>query len=140
MADDNELTLKDPAAAKKKKLIMIVALVVILLGAAAGPVPGSCLPVRTSRRSTRPRPSPKPVRPLALYVGMPRPFVFNVAGGQQDRLWQIKIQLMAGPLTRPLAKQNIPRSKGTLLYSASGFHRRAADDLSRARRSCVRIH
>ena len=32
MADDNELTLKDPAAGKKKKLIMIVALVVILLG------------------------------------------------------------------------------------------------------------
>ena len=32
MADDNELTLKDPAAAKKKKLIMIVALVVLLLG------------------------------------------------------------------------------------------------------------
>ncbi len=32
MADDNELTLKDPAAGKKKKLIMIIALAVIVLG------------------------------------------------------------------------------------------------------------
>ena len=32
MADDNELTLKDPAAGKKKKLIMVVALAVIVLG------------------------------------------------------------------------------------------------------------
>ncbi len=32
MADDNELTLKDPAAGKKKKLIIIIALAVILLG------------------------------------------------------------------------------------------------------------
>ena len=32
MADDNELTLKDPAAGKKKKLIMIVALAVVLDG------------------------------------------------------------------------------------------------------------
>ncbi|MGL4777306.1 MAG: flagellar basal body-associated protein FliL, partial [Aeromonas veronii] len=28
MADDNELTLKDPAAGKKKKLIIIIALAV----------------------------------------------------------------------------------------------------------------
>ena len=32
MADDNELTLKDPAASKKKKLIIIIALAVVLLG------------------------------------------------------------------------------------------------------------
>ena len=37
MADDNELTLKDPAAGKKKKLIMIIALAVIVLaGGGAG--------------------------------------------------------------------------------------------------------
>jgi flagellar FliL protein len=40
---------------------------------------------------------------------MPRPFVFNVAGGQRDRLVQIKIQLMVrGTADETLAKQNIP--------------------------------
>ncbi|MGE6158855.1 flagellar basal body-associated FliL family protein, partial [Aeromonas media] len=52
----------------------------------------------------------------SLYVGMPRPFVFNVAGGQRDRLVQIKIQLMVrGAADETLAKQNIPLIEGTLL-------------------------
>lgn len=56
--------------------------------------------------------APKP----SLYVGMPRPFVFNVAGAQRDRLVQIKIQLMVrGTADETLAKQNIPLIEGTLL-------------------------
>lgn len=47
---------------------------------------------------------------------MPRPFVFNVSGGQRDRLVQIKIQLMVrGTADETLAKQNIPLIEGTLL-------------------------
>ncbi len=47
---------------------------------------------------------------------MPRPFVFNVAGVQRDRLVQIKIQLQVrGAADETLAKQNIPLIEGTLL-------------------------
>lgn len=117
MADDNELTLKDPAAAKKKKLIMIVALAVIVLGGGgAGAwfmLAGGDKPVAESTEGAKPEAnSPQP----SLYVGMPRPFVFNVAGGQRDRLVQIKIQLMVrGAADEALAKQNIPLIEGTLL-------------------------
>ena len=42
---------------------------------------------------TEAKPEAKP-RPALALCGHARPFVFNVAGGQQDRLVQIKIQLM----------------------------------------------
>ncbi|MBP4040445.1 MULTISPECIES: flagellar basal body-associated protein FliL [unclassified Aeromonas] len=116
MADDNELTLKDPAAAKKKKLIMIVALVVLLLGGGGAGAwfmfAGSDAPAAEEAEAKPEANTPKP----SLYVGMPRPFVFNVAGGQRDRLVQIKIQLLVrGSADETLAKQNIPLIEGTLL-------------------------
>ncbi|MGY6038759.1 flagellar basal body-associated protein FliL [Aeromonas sp. AE23HZ002T15] len=116
MADDNELTLKDPAAAKKKKLIMIIALAVVLLGGGgAGAwfmLSGDDKPAAQAAEATPAENVPQP----SLYVGMPRPFVFNVAGGQRDRLVQIKIQLMVrGAADETLAKQNIPLIEGTLL-------------------------
>jgi flagellar FliL protein len=61
MADDNELTLKDPAAGKKKKLIMIVALAVILLGG-GGAGAWFMLPAATNRRPRRGEAKPKPRR------------------------------------------------------------------------------
>ena len=116
MAEDNELTLKDPAAAKKKKLIMIVALVVVLLGGGGAGAwfmfAGSDTPPAEQAEAKPEANTPQP----SLYVGMPRPFVFNVAGGQRDRLVQIKIQLMVrGTADETLAKQNIPLIEGTLL-------------------------
>ncbi|MFC5707527.1 flagellar basal body-associated protein FliL [Aeromonas eucrenophila] len=114
MADDNELTLKDPAAAKKKKLIMIVALAVIVLGGGgAGAwfmLAGEDKPAAEEAKPQASTPEP------SLYVAMLRPFVFNVAGGQRDRLVQIKIQLMVrGAADEALAKQNTPLIEGTLL-------------------------
>ena len=115
MADDNELTLKDPAAGKKKKLIMIAALVVILLGGGGAGAwflfAGSDEPAADTAETKPEASAPQP----SLYVGMPRPFVFNVAGGQRDRLVQIKIQLMVrGAADETLAKQNIPLTKKRL--------------------------
>ncbi|GAA0452846.1 flagellar basal body-associated protein FliL [Aeromonas salmonicida] len=116
MADDNELTLKDPAAGKKKKLIMIIALAVIVLaGGGAGAwfmLSGSDKPAADAAaegadakpKDTAPKPS--------LYVGMPRPFVFNVSGGQRDRLVQLMVR---GTADENLAKQNILLIEGTLL-------------------------
>lgn len=116
MAEDNELTLKDPAAAKKKKLIMVIALVVIVLGGGVGGwlmLAGGDKPAAAAAEEAKPAANtPQP----SLYVPMLHPFVFNVAGGQQDRLVQIKIQLMVrGAADEALAKQNTPLIEGTLL-------------------------
>lgn len=120
MADDNELTLKDPAAGKKKKLIMIIALAVIVLGGGgAGAwfmLAGGDKPAAEAAGEGKDAKPKEAVPQPSLYVGMPRPFVFNVSGGQRDRLVQIKIQLMVrGTADETLAKQNIPLIEGTLL-------------------------
>ena len=112
MADDKELTLNDPAAAKKKKLILLIALVVILLGGGAG----AWFMFFKSEPPPVKEISAKDVVPPASYVPILYPFVFNVAGRPQDRLIQIKIQLMVrGAADEALVKQNIPLIQGTLL-------------------------
>ncbi|WP_394221958.1 flagellar basal body-associated protein FliL [Alteromonas gracilis] len=63
----------------------------------------------------------------ALYVAMPRPFVFNVPGAGRDRLVQIKVQLLVrGSDNEELAKTHIPLIEGTLLQAFSNSN---ADDL-----------
>lgn len=63
----------------------------------------------------------------ALYVAMPRPFVFNVPGSGRDRLVQIKVQLLVrGSDNEELAKTHIPLIEGTLLQVFSSAN---ADDL-----------
>jgi flagellar FliL protein len=55
-------------------------------------------------------------RGTALYVAMPRPFVFNVPGQKRERLVQIKVQLMVrGGEDEDAAKTHIPLIEGTLL-------------------------
>ncbi|WP_042011643.1 flagellar basal body-associated protein FliL [Aeromonas fluvialis] len=120
MADDNELTLKAPAAGKKKKLIIIIALAVVLLGGGGAGVwfmlSGSDTPPAESAEGGEGKPKEAEAIKPSLYVGMPRPFVFNVVGAQRDRLVQIKIQLMVrGTADETLATQNIPLIEGTLL-------------------------
>ena len=63
----------------------------------------------------------------ALYVAMPRPFVFNVPGEGRDRLVEIRVQLMVrGTDAEETAKKHIPRLEGTLLRVFSGSN---ANDL-----------
>ncbi len=63
----------------------------------------------------------------ALYVAMPRPFVFNVPGSGRERLVQIKVQLLVrGSDNEELAKTHIPLIEGTLLQTFSTSN---ADDL-----------
>lgn len=55
-------------------------------------------------------------RGTALYVAMPRPFVFNVPGQKRERLVQIKVQLMVrGVEDEEVSKSHIPLIEGTLL-------------------------
>jgi flagellar FliL protein len=56
----------------------------------------------------------------AFYVGMPRPFVFNVPGYGRDRLVQIKVQLMVrGGEHDTIARKHIPLIEDTLLTTFS---------------------
>ena len=64
----------------------------------------------------------------AMYVAMPRPFVFNVPGTNRDRLVEIKVQLMMrGSDNEEQAKMHIPLIEGTLLKIFSTAN---ADDLA----------
>lgn len=63
----------------------------------------------------------------ALYVPLPRPFVFNVPGASRDRLVQIKVQLLVrGSNNETLAKRHIPLIEGSLLQTFSSAN---ADEL-----------
>lgn len=63
----------------------------------------------------------------ALYVAMPRPFVFNVPGSTRDRIVEIKAQLMMrGSDNEEEAQKHIPLIEGALLRIFSTAN---ADDL-----------
>ncbi len=63
----------------------------------------------------------------ALYVALPRPFVFNVPGASRDRMVQIKVQLLVrGSNNETLAMRHIPLIEGSLLETFSSAN---ADEL-----------
>lgn len=117
MADDSELTLKEKGGGKKK-LILIAVAALVLIGGGVGAwlmLSGSAKPSAEETAKAEAAQA-EPQRQNALYVGMPRPFVFNVSGQERDRLVQIKVQLMVrGGASEALAKQHIPLIEGTLL-------------------------
>lgn len=130
---DNELEMEDGGKKKGKMMIIIIAVVVLAVGGAAAwfflggssePVPeqaggGGQVPDATSLTG--------PNVGTALYVAMPRPFIFNVPGAGRDRLVQIKVQLMVrGTDNEEQAKMHIPMIEGTLLKVFSSSN---ADDL-----------
>lgn len=63
----------------------------------------------------------------ALYVPMPRPFVFNVPGASRDRMVQIKVQLLVrGANNETISMRHIPLIEGSLLATFSAAN---ADEL-----------
>jgi flagellar FliL protein len=132
MADENEEQQEQQAdgGAKKKKLllfggagagvfIIIAAVLWLFTGnedntvAANGSSGNNAVPADTSEA---------PQVGNALYVGMPRPFVFIVPGDVRERTVQIKVQLMVrGEQNEELAKRHIPLIEGTLhqVFSSS---------------------
>ncbi|MFM2482639.1 flagellar basal body-associated protein FliL [Celerinatantimonas sp. YJH-8] len=123
MADDAELKVEESGGGKKKLLIIIILAVVILLGGGGAAYfflfsGGDEAQAEKAAQTTTTEKAP--IKEPALYVGMPRPFVFNVTGGQRDRLVQIKVQLLVrGNENEDLAKKNIPLIEGTLLRTFS---------------------
>lgn len=131
MAEENEEQQEQQAEAgsNKKKLlivggsvaaVIIIALVIwLVMGdgdsaeATAGSEAGNTVAIDTSAA---------PQVGNALYVGMPRPFVFIVPGDARERTVQIKVQLMVrGEDNEELAKRHIPLIEGTLhqVFSSS---------------------
>ncbi len=118
---------------KKGKLLIIIAAVVVVILAGAGAflfMGGE--DEAPAGQQEQPVEQPKAeggstATGSALYVAMPRPFVFNVPGAARDRLVQIKAQLMVrGTDNEETAKMHIPLIEGTLLRV---FSMANADDL-----------
>lgn len=114
--------------AKKKKLIIIIGAVVLLAvvavvavlmmsGDSAEPAPVEDAAAETAVAAD---PNAAADKGSALYVSMPRPFIFNVPGASKDRLVQIKVQLLVrGSNNEEAAKVHIPLIESTLLRTFS---------------------
>ncbi|KKD01157.1 flagellar basal body-associated protein FliL [Photobacterium halotolerans] len=102
---------------KKRIILILIALVPVLFGGAAawfflsGDQPEAG---HDSLSATSASGKPEP----AYYVILPHPFIFNVTGDTQQRLVQVKVQLMVrGDENDTLARQHIPLVESTLLQS-----------------------
>ena len=136
MAEETSLEIEETGKSKKKLIIIIVA-VLLVVGGGAGYffMAGDDAPVETLDEETTTAAQSDSAAPSgssaemgsALYVAMPRPFVFNVPGSTRDRLVEIKVQLMMrGSDNEEQAKMHIPLIEGTLLKTFSTAN---ADDL-----------
>ncbi|MBQ4797809.1 flagellar basal body-associated protein FliL [Pseudoalteromonas sp. MMG006] len=135
MAEEASLEIEETGKSKKK-LIIIIAAVVLIAGGVGGYLfmSGSDAPVETLDEETAMSEEAPAVSSSsaqmgsALYVAMPRPFVFNVPGSSRDRIVQVKVQLLVrGDVNEETAKKHIPLIEGTLL---SVFSTTTADELS----------
>jgi flagellar FliL protein len=143
MAAEKDLEIADGGGKKKK--IMIIAAAVVLLGGGAGgyfmlsgsdaPPPAAAAEGEAAAAGAEPAADAAAAggdaaaasMGTALYVSMPRPFVFNVPGAARDRLVQIKVQLLVrGQNNEEMAKQHIPLIESTMLKTFSTAN---ADDL-----------
>ncbi len=141
MAGEKELEIAD-GGGKKKKIIIIAAAAVLLLGGGGGyfllsgaeepPAVDAAVAAADGAAAAPDAVAETPDAAKAnvgsaLYVSMPRPFVFNVPGASRDRLVQIKVQLLVrGQNNEETAKQHIPLIESTMLRT---FSKGNADDL-----------
>ena len=142
MAAEKELEIADGGNKKKKMIIIAAAAVVLLGGGGAAFMMMGGDPPPAAEASAEGAPAADGAAPAAdgeapaagspemgsaLYVGMPRPFVFNVSGASRDRLVQIKAQLLVrGSQNEETAKQHIPLIESTMLRT---FSKANADEL-----------
>ncbi|WP_372762178.1 flagellar basal body-associated protein FliL [Pseudoalteromonas sp.] len=135
MAEETNLEIEETGKSNKKLIVIIIAALLFVIAAVAGYFifSASDAPIATlddevvvSEQTFSSGSSAK--LGSALYVAMPRPFVFNVPGSSRDRLVQIKVQLLVrGDVNEETAKKHIPLIEGTLL---SVFSMTTADELS----------
>ena len=140
MADDADDAAQS-GGGSKKMLIIIIAVVVLLAGGGAAAFfllsgadePASEMMVEdgeldaelsdpsASAEDSAEATSDEGAAVDAFYVGMPRPFVFNVAGYGNGRLVEIRVQLLVrGSDNDTAARKHIPLIEDTLLTIFSG--------------------
>lgn len=126
MADDAAGNEENSGGGKKKIIIIIVAVIIILAGAGAGaffmfgggntPTGGQELVEGIDEVVLDEDDGEEAEKGDAFYVGMPRPFVFNVPGYGRDRLVQIKVQLLVrGADNDTAARKHIPLIEDIML-------------------------
>ncbi|WP_144209946.1 flagellar basal body-associated protein FliL [Shewanella donghaensis] len=126
MAEEESLELTTENAPKsKKKLIIFAAVGVVLLALIGG---GLFMFLGSEDESTTALPgiataedvsSDSSTKGKANYVGMPRPFLFNLPGVDRARLVEIKVQLMVRGDDGTTAKMHIPLIEDALLTTFS---------------------
>ncbi|GAB2925040.1 flagellar basal body-associated protein FliL [Rheinheimera gaetbuli] len=133
MAAEKDLVIAEGGG--KKKLIIIIAavLLVVVLGvvgflmfAGDSSTPAAAGADQNNTGSGQTTGAAE-VKGTALYVPLPKPFVFNVPGASRDRMVQIKVQLLVrGDNNQTLAMRHIPLIEGALLETFSSSN---ADEL-----------
>ncbi|WP_392343929.1 flagellar basal body-associated protein FliL [Pseudoalteromonas prydzensis] len=145
MAEEANLEIENGSKNKKKWIIIIAAAVLVIGGAAwfflmsgSDAAPETLADESVTAPETLADESVTASEPAAasgdgakvgsaLYVAMPRPFIFNVPGASRDRIVQIKVQLLVrGDVNEEIAKKHIPLIEGTLL---GVFSTTTADEL-----------
>ncbi|MGI2171661.1 flagellar basal body-associated protein FliL [Shewanella sp. MF05960] len=128
MAEELELEETATGGKKKNKLVLFggIGLVVLLLAAGGAwffmgsDDPAPVTPVAEGADATQSE-AEAVVSAQADYVGMPRPFLFNLPGVDRARLVEIKVQLMVrGEDDSILTKKHIPLIEDALLTTFSG--------------------
>lgn len=126
----NELEIGDKSTTKKKIILAVAAVGVIAVAGGGyfwffGDSSTSSTPQLAVESASSG--SGNSVQGNALYVQLPRPFVFNITGDNRGRLVQIRVQLMVrGDVNQALALRHIPLIEGSLLASFSAAN---ADEL-----------
>ena len=131
MAEEEQLELK-PQGGKKKLLLLVAVVLVLLIGGGVGGwlmLSGGGEEEKEHAKkeeggqaqSAEEEAAAKATK-MAMYVVLPRPFVFNVAAKPRYRLVQIKVALMVrGPANEALAKLHTPLVEGAMfrVFAAS---------------------
>ena len=136
MAEEEQLELK-PQGGKKKLLLLVGVVLVLLIGGGVGGwlmLSGGgeedkehAKKEEGGQAQSEEEKAAAQAANMAMYVVLPRPFVFNVAAKPRYRLVQIKVALMVrGPANEALAKLHTPLVEGGVLKVVTTF---TADEL-----------
>ena len=130
MAEEKDLVIAEGGSKKKFIIIGAAVLLIVLAGVGFMLFSGGSTPTAgagdSAATSTGTATDTEP-KGSALYVPLPRPFVFNVPGASRDRMVQIKVQLLVrGSNNETLALRHIPLIEGSLLETFSSGN---ADEL-----------
>lgn len=125
MAEEESLELEENAEPKSKKKLVIfgvigLVLTLIIAGGLWMFLSSSDSPEATESSDGTVETEEVANTGEAFYVGMPRPFLFNLPGASRSRLVEIKVQLMVrGADDGVLIKKHIPLIEDALLTTFS---------------------